>query len=196
MIDIPSGDAIYSLPSLPISLENAGTWGNYGGYAFDFIDNIKGRREFSSDQFKADASRGNLPSVSWVYAPHEFSEHPRGYRDTDPRVGNVTLGMQWTVDQVNAIVDGGLWSKSAIFITWDDWGGWYDHVAPPSVQTWVDGTQFRYGYRVACLVLSPYARKGISNILHSHIILTNIISSIQIHVLLLLRRLCSCTRLG
>src|SRR5215813_6609795 len=82
VIDNPSGDAIYSLPSLPISLENAGlTWGNYGGYAFDFIDNIKGRREFSSDKFKADASRGNLPSVSWVYAPHEFSEHPRGYRD-------------------------------------------------------------------------------------------------------------------
>jgi phospholipase C len=85
--------------------------------------------------------------------------------------------MQWTVEQVNALVKSGLWSSSAIFITWDDWGGWYDHVVPPNVETWNGnthpsnkGSQFRYGSRVGCLVLSPYAKTGyISHVLHSHV---------------------------
>ena len=78
--------------------------------------------------------------------------------------------MAWTVSQVDAIVQGGLWPQTAIFITWDDWGGWYDHVDPPQVEKWTDGTQFRYGTRVGCLVLSPYAKAGyISKTLHSHV---------------------------
>jgi phospholipase C len=70
-----------------------------------------------------------LPGVSWVYGDGRFdlSEHPRQ---------NVTDGMRWTVDQVNAIVAGGLWNKAAIFITWDDWGGWFDHVDPQVLETW------------------------------------------------------------
>ncbi|PYJ82864.1 MAG: hypothetical protein DME22_17210 [Verrucomicrobia bacterium] len=73
-------------------------------------------------------------------------------------------------DQVNAIIKGGLWANSVIFITWDDWGGWFDHVDPPNVEPWTDGTQFRYGSRVGCLVLSPYAKRGyISKALHSHV---------------------------
>src|SRR5258708_15065173 len=76
--------------------------------------------------------------------------------------------MQWTVNQVNAIVKGGLWPSTAIFITWDDWGGWLDHVDPPNVESWpADGTQFRYGSRVRCLVLSPLSKSGfISKMLH------------------------------
>ena len=69
-----------------------------------------------------------------------------------------------------AIVSAGLWPEVAIFITWDDWGGWWDHVTPPEVEKWTDGTQFRFGGRVPCLVLSPYARKGhISKARHSHV---------------------------
>src|SRR5260370_41784866 len=69
--------------------------------------------------------------------------------------------MQWTVNQVNAIVQGGLWPSTAIFITWDDWGGWLDHVDPPNVESWpADGTQFRYGSRVGCPVLSPLSKNG------------------------------------
>jgi phospholipase C len=57
-----------------------------------------------------------------------------------------------------------------IFITWDDWGGWYDHVTPPLVEKWTDGTQFSYGSRVACLVLSPYAKAAyISHTQHTHV---------------------------
>ncbi|TMD20787.1 MAG: hypothetical protein E6I99_13375 [Chloroflexi bacterium] len=73
-------------------------------------------------------------------------------------------------NQVDAVVKGGLWANTVIFITWDDWGGWYDHVTPPLVEKWTDGTQFRYGSRVGCLVLSPYARTGyISHTQHSHV---------------------------
>ncbi len=102
-------------------------------------------------------------------------------------MGNVTTGMQWTVDQVNAIVKGGLWGRIAIFITWDDWSGWYDHVNPPNVEMWklatpqpsYKGTQFRYRSRVPCLVLGPYAKSGyISKKLHSHVSLVRFCESI------------------
>jgi len=169
---LPQGGLLFKISSLPIALEKANlTWGNYGGYAFDFITELQGKKKFSSDQFKADAMAGKLPNVSWVYAPHDASEHPPDPQDkASPLVGNVTHGMQWTVDQVNAIIKGGLWSNTAIFITWDDWGGWFDHVDPPNVETWTDGTQFRYGSRVGCLVLSSYAKSGyVSNVLHSHV---------------------------
>src|SRR2546430_17368372 len=93
-------------------------------------------------------------------------------------MGNVPTSMQWTVDQVSAVVKGGLWSRVAIFVTGDCWGEWYDHVDPPNVEAWklptpqpsYKGTQFRYGSRVDCLVLSPFARSGyISKRLHSHV---------------------------
>jgi phospholipase C len=82
------------------------------------------------------------------------------------------------VAQVNAIVKGGLWPNVAIFITWDDWGGWFDHVTPPQVEKVKDAvpsysadtSQYRYGSRVGCLVLSPYAKPGyLSKGLHSHV---------------------------
>ncbi len=187
-IDNPKpGDPSRLASSLPGSLEKHGfTWGNYGGYAFQYLSGISGTRKFSSDQFNIDASQGKLPNVSWVYASSQFDEHPP-YGQQRGTMGNVTVGMQWTVDQVNAIVMGGLWSKSVIFITWDDWGGWWDHVDPPNVETWKNpspqanyqGTQFRYGSRVGCLVLSPYAKKNyISKQFHSHISLVKLCESL------------------
>ena len=170
---LPVGSPPFNLPSLPANLDAAKlSWGNYGGYAFDMIQGIKGKNTYPSAQFETDAKAGKLPSVSWVYAPHDASEHPPDPGDSgNPLVGNVTHGMQWTVSQVNAVVQGGLWPKAAIFITWDDWGGWLDHVDPPEMEKWPhDGTQFRYGSRVGCLVLSPYAKSGhISKTLLSHV---------------------------
>jgi phospholipase C len=153
----------FDLPSLPASLENAGfQWRNYGGYAFHFISSLRRHRaSVQPEQFVLDAKAGNLPAVSWVYAPSGLSEHPRE---------NVANGEEWTVAQVNAVVQGGLWPNTAIFITWDDWGGWFDHVEPMNVEQWSDGTQFRYGPRVGCVVLSPYAKSGyISHVAHSHV---------------------------
>ena len=114
-IDNPRpGDTSRISSSLPRSLEAGNsTWGNYGGYAFQYLSGIGGKNKFTSNQFAKDASTGNLPNVSWVLAPGQFDEHP-----PDPgkgTMGNVTTGTQWTVDQVNAIVKGGLWSRTAHF---------------------------------------------------------------------------------
>ncbi len=159
----------FDLPSLPAELEKANlSWKNYGGYAFAYIKALKGSPgNVPSEQFITDAQAGKLPTVSWLYASEttelygNLSEHPPA---------DVRPGMAWTMKQLKALAAGGLWDKSVVFITWDDWGGWYDHVVPPEVETWQDGTQFRYGPRVPCLVVSPYAKKGyVSKTQRSHV---------------------------
>ncbi len=73
---LPVGAPLFNLPSLPISLEKKGlTWRNYGGYAFDFIQDLQGKPKFTSEQFAKDAAAGNLPAVSWV-APHDAASIP------------------------------------------------------------------------------------------------------------------------
>jgi phospholipase C len=170
---------LYDLKSFPLALQKAGlTWGNYGGYAFHYIRELAALAgNHTRELFAHQAAAGQLPSVSWVYGDGKppFSEHPKE---------DISLGSQWTARQIQAIVDGGLWSRTVVFITWDDWGGWYDHVVPPNVEQWnsqraqypadahpeFDGQQFRYGSRVPCLVVSPYARKGyVSVTQRSHI---------------------------
>jgi phospholipase C len=172
--DPPQLQPPFDLPSLPASLSKAGLdWRNYGGYAFDYIRALRGDpANVTTDQFKADVAKGYLPAVSWLYASEGLSEHPPHGQSG----ATVRQGMQWTVDQVNAIAQSPLWASTAIFITWDDWGGWFDHVEPKNVEQWPNdgtryaGTQFRYGSRVGCLVLSPYARQGyISQAMHSHV---------------------------
>ena len=153
----------FNLPSLPENLQKAKLeWKNYGGYSFDYIKNLHGNsRNVLAGQFTIDAEAGKLANVSWLYGPKNLSEHP---------IENIADGDAWTAAQIKAVVKGGLWSSTAIFITWDDWGGWYDHVTPSEVEKWTDGTQFRYGNRVGCIVVSPYAKSGyISNVLHSHV---------------------------
>jgi phospholipase C len=165
------GPPLVDQPSLPSQLDAAGlSWGNYSGYAFEFIKYTAGKKR-TWQQFAADAAAGKLPSVSWLYSDDALSEHPA---DTAQQraagAGDVTKGSLWTVSQVQAVVGAGLWQQVAIFITWDDWGGWWDHVTPTELEKWTDGTQFRLGGRVGCLVLSPYARKGfISKAQHSHV---------------------------
>jgi phospholipase C len=175
--------APFDLPSLPGSLDAAHqTWKSYGDPTFNYFNHItalKGSKNIVPwTDFDLDAAAEQLPSVSWVYAPDPFSEHPPS-KDT-AGVPVVSTGMQWTVDRVAQVGKSKLWPKAAIFITWDDWGGWYDHVEPPLKDTWeggsprkgpsYTGTQFRYGPRVGCLVISPYARKGyISKAFHSHV---------------------------
>jgi phospholipase C len=174
------GPPVYDQPSLPSQLDTAGLgWRNYNGYAFEFIKHTAGGKK-PWQQFATDVAAGNLASVSWLYADQLLSEHPA---DTTAEraagAGNVTKGMQWTVDQVSALMSSPLWAQSAIFVTWDDWGGWWDHVNPPEVEKWTDGTQFRYGGRVGCLVISPYAKKGyVSHALHSHVSLVKFCETI------------------
>jgi phospholipase C len=166
----------YTLSNLPdLLVKHNLTWTNYGHYIFQYIVGLANSPfNLTSADFATQARAGKLPAVSWVYTETD-DEHP-------PK--NITPGVQWTVDQIQAVVDGGLWGSTAIFVTWDDWGGWYDHVTPPNVRTWEPsiaqypaeahpefaGQQFFYGSRVPCLVISPFAKQGfISKAQHSHI---------------------------
>ena len=88
---------------------------------------------------------GTLPAVSWVMPTTNRGEHP------PDDIGN---GQAWVTRVVNAAMRGPDWLHTAIFITWDDWGGFYDHVAPPKVDA--NG----YGIRVPALMISPWARRG------------------------------------
>ena len=95
--------------------------------------------------FFLDAYRGSLPAVSWLIPSGDDSEHPPS---------RVTNGQDHVTRAINAIMSGKDWNSTAIFLAWDDWGGFYDHAKPPTVDG--DG----YGLRVPGLVISPYARKG------------------------------------
>jgi phospholipase C len=91
------------------------------------------------------AKQGTLPSVSWIVPNGRDSEHPPAL---------VSVGQAYVTSLINAVMQGPDWSSSAIFLAWDDWGGFYDHVVPPQVD------ENGYGLRVPGLVISPYARKG------------------------------------
>jgi phospholipase C len=95
--------------------------------------------------FFEDARSGQLPAVSWVIPSGDDSEHPPG---------TVSAGQDHVTRVINSIMSGPDWDSTAIFLAWDDWGGFYDHVPPPKV----DGEG--YGIRVPGLVISPYARQG------------------------------------
>jgi phospholipase C len=104
------------------------------------VDNVQ-----TVDKFFSAAKNGTLPAVAWVVPNGAVSEHPPA---------KVSVGQAYVTSLINAVMQGPDWSSSAIFLTWDDWGGFYDHVAPPVVD------QNGYGLRVPGLVISPYARQG------------------------------------
>jgi len=92
------------------------------------------------------AETGDLPQVAWVIPGRMYSEHPGQ--------SNVRDGEAYVTEVVNAVMQGPAWETTAIFVTWDDWGGFYDHVKPPRVDA------LGYGLRVPGLLISPYAKKG------------------------------------
>lgn len=104
------------------------------------------------EHFIVDAESGKLPQVSWIVPAAEYSEHP-------PQ--RVTTGIEYVTSLVNAVMTSPAWSSSVIFIAWDEWGGFYDHVVPPNVD--MNGSAYPiqgFGLRVPGLMISPYARAG------------------------------------
>lgn len=91
-----------------------------------------------------DIAHGELAQVTWIVPDWAHSDHPGSGRE----------GPDWVASIVNAIGQSQFWNSTAIFIAWDDWGGWYDHVVPPSVD------RMGPGFRVPVIVVSPYARHG------------------------------------
>jgi phospholipase C len=99
----------------------------------------------SLGNFYAAAHSGTLPAVSWIDPNSKVSEHPPA---------RVSVGQTYVTSLINAIMRSPNWKSTAIFLSWDDWGGFYDHVVPSAVD------QNGYGLRVPAVVISPYAKSG------------------------------------
>lgn len=143
-----------SLDSRHISWKYYAPGIDQSGYIWSSYDAIKHIR-FGPDwpthvvdysKFAGDASAGNLPSVSWLVEPGRYSDHPPS---------SICAGENWTVQQINAIMSNPAeWASTAIILTWDDFGGFYDHVPPPVGPN----SQIMYGFRVPAIIISPYSR--------------------------------------
>jgi phospholipase C len=120
--------------------------------AFDAIRQVRDGPEWRKNvvspekRIFTDIAHDALPNVAWVIPDFENSDHPGNGSDTGP---------SWVAQVVNAIGGSPAWGSTAIIVVWDDWGGWYDHVAPPGRQTFGG-----LGFRVPMIVISPYARRG------------------------------------
>lgn len=102
------------------------------------------------EQFLADVQNGTLPQVSWIVPSLGYSEHPLSGSDG---------GMDYVTSLVNAVMQSPYWQNTAIFIAWDDWGGFYDHVAPPNVDFNATSAPVQgFGLRVPGLLVSAYAK--------------------------------------
>jgi len=151
----------FDFSTLADSLESANpplSWKYYApsrgqsGYSLSVLDSISHIRNSQlwsehvvpDTQFAIHALNGNLPAVSWVVTG-EGNEHP-------PH--STCVGENWSVEQLNAVMQGPDWNSTVVFLTWDDFGGFYDHYAPPQI----DG--FGLGPRVPLLIISPYAIPG------------------------------------
>ena len=111
-----------------------------------FLDDpVRNSKIVDISEYYEDLANGTLPAVAFM-APSGASEHPPG---------DVTNGQVYATSLITALMRSPSWWNSLFIVTWDDWGGWYDHVAPPAVDS--DG----YGFRVPALFVSPYARPAL-----------------------------------
>jgi phospholipase C len=115
-----------------------------------YFDTVRSDHQLGNIQslngFFAAVHTGTLPAVSWIVPSSVVSEHPH--------TALVSRGQTYVTGLINTIMASRKWNSTAIFLTWDDWGGIYDNVVPPHIDR--DG----YGLRVPGLVISPYAKKG------------------------------------
>jgi phospholipase C len=95
-------------------------------------------------QYYIDLREGNLPAVAYI-VPSGASEHPPGSIDS---------GQKFVKTLIQELMRSDSWNSSAFLLTYDDWGGWYDHVSPPVVDN------YGYGPRVPAILISPYALQG------------------------------------
>lgn len=158
---IDGQDGVYTFPTMAELLQNSRvTWKYYdekpNPRKHSLWNPMPGFRQFQRSpelmshlvglsQFYEDAKSGRLPEVCWIVPTPIDSEHPPA---------DSARGMRHVTDLVNAIMRSEAWKDTVIIITWDDYGGFYDHVAPPAVD------QYGYGPRVPALVISPFARPG------------------------------------
>jgi phospholipase C len=159
----------FAIPTLADEMDLAHvSWRYYGmpitdfGYnwiAYDAIEQIREGPDWQANvvtpsaQLLTDIANGNMASMTWVTPSLVNSDHP---------LSTANGGPAWIASVVDAIGNSQFWDSTAIFVVWDDWGGWYDHVPPPVIGP------VGYGLRVPFIVVSPYAKKGyVSHVVHS-----------------------------
>ena len=142
----PDCDDNAAMSCAPVSqtAQTPGIWNPLPYFTDVQQDDQRGNIEGLPDFFTA-AKNGDLPAVSWVTPNGTVSEHPPAL---------ISTGETYVTGLINAIMRSPEWSSTAIFLAWDDWGGFYDHVVPPKVDA------LGYGLRVPALVISPYAKQG------------------------------------
>ncbi|GEM_PF-159530 len=155
----PSGVAYQTFPcvniqSLPDLLATQGiTWRSYAQapqwdatrYILPLLNSPNAIR-VDNGQFVSDVEAGTLADISWVTPPTtDTSDHPPS---------SLISGQNWATTQINAVMNSPYWDDTVIFLSWDDWGGFYDHVPPPQLDA--EGL----GPRAPVIVISPYAKSG------------------------------------
>ncbi len=125
--------------------QSFGLWNPLPGFkAFQSDPSLRSHLVAIADYFR-DLRNGTLPAVSWIVPNMPESEHP---------VADIQVGMWYVTALTNALMKSPYWRDSVLVITWDDYGGFYDHVPPPRVD------DYGYGPRVPTIVISPYSRRG------------------------------------
>ncbi len=167
----------FNIPTIVDELQKAHvSWRYYApgkyqpGYiwnALDVIKHVRYSRLWKSNvspdtSFIKDARAGRLPAVSWLVMNVKYSEHPPA---------SICVGQNWSVKQINAVMQGKDWPSTLLVLTWDDFGGFYDHVPPPKLN------YISYGPRVPTVIISPYARPHYID--HSTLDFTSVLKFIE-----------------
>jgi phospholipase C len=137
-------DSEVNCPPVKQNARTPGIWN-----PLPYFDTVRDDGELGNIQpienFYKEAREGTLPEVVWIVPSATVSEHPPGL---------ISVGQAFVTGLINAVMKGPNWKDCAIFLAWDDWGGFYDHLVPPKVD------ENGYGLRVPGLVISPYAKSG------------------------------------
>ena len=157
-------EPVWDMASVPgLAADNGLDWRCYAGasgYPFFFYQQLKGSPNIvPSAQFATDAAAGKLPVLSYLYHDSPLDEHPPA---------NVTQGMNTIWQAVAAVVAGGHWADTVFLLTWDDWGGYDDHVATPATEFTPDNVQLAFGPRVPVLMFGGPVKPGIDSRWSSH----------------------------
>lgn len=154
---------VWDMPSILGHADDHGlSWKAYTGtssYPVEFYQQLNGSANIvASDQILTDAAQ--LPTLSMVWHDSPDDEHP---------VADVRKGQNKIWQAVDAIASAGLWDDTVFFLTWDDWGGFDDHVITPNLEHTPDGVQLAYGPRVPLLIFGGRVQPGIDSRWNSHV---------------------------
>jgi phospholipase C len=156
----------FTIPSIPDVLPVTATWKFYGtnfyvlGEIWSMFDAVSSIRNgagwnnvINASQFDTDVDSGNLPEVSWLV--------DQDFNDEHPNVGGVCAGENWTVGHLNHLMASPYWNDTVVLFTMDDFGGWYDHVAPPRQYGCNPDGPYGLGFRLPLIAISAYSKPGV-----------------------------------